>query len=180
MKTTRSKSKRKLGTNGLLFKLQLEDPTRCQRVNILNLDRLTKLAHIIIRRSGRPLTIQSCANLTSFAHDSSCKSSQSVLQRSAYYSTPSAAPVSVRPSSRLPPKRVEPWWINPPQPPNHSPPRDRLFSSAAAATCSLNFQPLLWLKCQQLALSTLSQEPSPSSTVELLQTNPHIILLWHC
>ena len=33
--------RRNSGTSGMLFKLQLEDPTRDQRVNILTLDKIT-------------------------------------------------------------------------------------------------------------------------------------------
>ena len=46
------------GPSGMLFKLHLEDPTRYQRVNILNLDKLTALERIINRCSGRPMAKQ--------------------------------------------------------------------------------------------------------------------------
>ena len=42
-KRRRSTGRHNLGTSGMLFKSQLEDPTRCQRVNILILDTLTAL-----------------------------------------------------------------------------------------------------------------------------------------
>ena len=45
-------------TSGVLFTRQLEDPSRYQRVNILNLDKLTALECIINRCSRRPLAKQ--------------------------------------------------------------------------------------------------------------------------
>ena len=47
----RSKGTRNMGTHEMLFKPQLEDPIRYQRVNILNLDKLTALEWMINKSS---------------------------------------------------------------------------------------------------------------------------------
>ena len=53
-----NKIKNTLGLNGVLFIPQLEHPTRYQRVHIQNLDKLTALGWLIIRRAKRPLPKQ--------------------------------------------------------------------------------------------------------------------------
>ena len=51
-KRRRSKGRSDSAISGTLFAPQQEDPTRCPRVNILNLDKLTALAWTMIPRSG--------------------------------------------------------------------------------------------------------------------------------
>ena len=53
-KMTPQKGNGNMGTSGMLFKLQLETPTRHQRVNILNVATLIAHERLITRCSGRP------------------------------------------------------------------------------------------------------------------------------
>ena len=66
----RAEKANSIWVSGLLFKTQLEDPTRHQRVNILNLAKLTALESIVNRCSGRPQVKQGVLVRKHNNHDS--------------------------------------------------------------------------------------------------------------